>query len=127
MRKGIRIRPEIEKRFESCTLKEESGLELRGVRSTWRGRLPNVWVTSDNALKDLLEIGPEHLNGLRAYDALGLSWDWNRGKPELVAVKYPPQFDEAFTQPTTLDASWKDAGHQYLSYVKHDHWRRPSA
>lgn len=106
---------------------DRGGVKLGGVRKWFRGRLPNVWVTSFDELHRLIDGVRADQRGTVVYDAFGLTIKngvGGRNKPELIGVKYPENFSVGCSQPTTLDAWWVDAGGYYLSYGKDDAWGR---
>jgi hypothetical protein len=97
---------------------------LGDIRRPWRGRLPIVWVLPVSELEKILHASPPDKVGTYINDCLGLALDsgWGAdGRPELMAVRYPPDFSERCAQPTTLDTLWATP-HFFLSGTAGDAW-----
>jgi hypothetical protein len=105
----------------------EDGVDLAFVKRWWTGRHPNVWVMSNNDFKRIVNGLAKEDKASVINDALGLNLKKGSGidgRPELVAVKYPKDFDLWCGQPTTLDATWITSGGYYLSFGNEDSWGR---
>lgn len=102
---------------------------LGEIERPWSGARGVVWVLPAAEYEPIRaehqRMAAELLN-----DVLGLGYETGCGadeKPEFIAVRYPPDFEEQYSirprKPTSLDAAWEPAGF-YISYPNEDGWGR---
>lgn len=99
------------------------GSPLGFVRTTWRGRLPVVWVTTNEQLNAVLELEAGDPPATRVARRFGLGNPTNTLllEPEYVAIKYPPNAPIKGCKPTLLDQVW-NTDHRFVSFYADPHW-----
>ncbi len=100
---------------------------LGDISVTWSGYNQVVWIMPLDDFDDITK-GDGDTAATELNDQLGLGYTagtGENGKPEVIAVKYPPQSQMQVTcdtcQPTTLDAYWKGANF-FVSAPGSDGW-----
>jgi hypothetical protein len=110
-------------KLEQARRRYPNGTPLGFVRSTWRGRLPVVWVTTNEQLRAVLEPEEGDPPATRVARRFGLGNPMNTLglEPEYVAIKYPPNAPIKGCKPTFLDQVW-NTDHRFVSFYADPHW-----